>query len=276
MHSLGSERDTAAPEGGPRSDDVSIRVDNLHFTYGNAEVLHGLSFTVRRGEVTGLLGPNGAGKSTTLRVLIGILEASSGTVEVEGLSLPAQAFAVKQRVGYVPEAAELYDTLSAQEFLELCGRLHSLDEGRLQRRIEAFLDGLGLLDERLQRLNTYSKGMKQKVLLASALIHDPAVVVLDEPLSGLDADAAVLVKRLLSALAAQGKTVLYSSHVLEVVERVCARVLILDHGTLIADDSPAALMSSTHEHTLEDVFRRVTQADDVEPRLNRILGGLRQ
>ena len=209
-------------------------------------------------------------------MLIGILEASNGTVEVEGLSLPAQAFEVKRRIGYVPEAAELYETLSAQEFLELCGRLHDFDERLLQRRIEALLDGLGLLDERLQRLNTYSKGMRQKVLLASALIHDPAVVVLDEPLSGLDADAAVLVKRLLSVLAAEGKTVLYSSHVLDVVERVCARVLILNHGTLIADDSPAALMSSTHEHTLEDVFRRVTQADDVEPRLNRILGGLRQ
>lgn len=264
------------PEDARPTGDVSIRVNSLHFTYGSAEVLHGLSFTVRRGEVTGLLGPNGAGKSTTLRILIGILEASSGTVEVEGLSLPAQAFEVKQRVGYVPEAAELYDTLSAQEFLELCGRLHNLDEVLLQRRIEAMLDGLGLLDERLQQLNTYSKGMRQKVLLASALVHDPDVVVLDEPLSGLDADAAVLVKRLLSALAAQGKTVLYSSHVLEVVERVCARVLILDHGTLIADGSPSALMTSTHEQTLEDVFRRVTQADDVEPRLIRILDGLRR
>ena len=256
--------------------DVSIRVQDLHFTYGNAEVIHGLTFSVRRGEVTGLLGPNGAGKSTTLRVLIGILEASRGSVEVEGFSLPEHAFEVKQRIGYVPESAELYDTLTAQEFLELAGRLHDLDEDLLQDRIEAMLDGLGLLDERLQRLNTYSKGMRQKVLLASALLHDPAVVVLDEPLSGLDADTAVLVKRLLSVLAAKGRTVLYSSHVLEVVERVCARVLILDHGKLIADGSPADLMTSTHEHTLEDVFRRVTQADDVEPRVDRILGGLRR
>ena len=256
--------------------DVSIRVENLRFTYGVGEVLHGLTFAVRRGEVTGLLGPNGAGKSTTLRILIGILEASSGRVEVETFTLPQQAFEVKRCIGYVPEAAELYETLSAQEFLELCGRLHDLDERVLQRRIEALLDGLGLIDERLQRLNTYSKGMRQKVLLASALLHDPTVVVLDEPLSGLDADAAVLVKRLLAALAGQGKTVLYSSHVLEVVERVCARVLILDRGTLIADGSPSELMTSTHEHTLEDVFRQVTQADDVEPRLARILNGLRE
>lgn len=271
----GREEPEVGTPAAARPGEVSIRVDDLHFTYGDVEVLHGVHFTVRRGEVTGLLGPNGAGKSTTLRVLIGILEASRGTVIVDGLALPAQAFAVKQRVGYVPEAADLYETLSAQEFLELCGRLHALDERLLQHRIDAFLDGLGLLDERHQRLETYSKGMRQKVLLASALLHDPAVVVLDEPLTGLDADAATLVKRLLSALAAQGKTVLYSSHVLDVVERVCARVLILDHGTLIADGSPAALMSSTHERTLEDVFRRVTQADEVEPRLHRMLDGLR-
>src|SRR5580765_4035602 len=107
---------------------VSIRVDDVHFTYGGAEVLHGLTFDVRRGEVTGLLGPNGAGKSTTLRIIIGVLEAGSGRVEVDGLPLPAKAFEVKQRIGYVPEAADLYETLSAQEYLELCGRLHGLDE----------------------------------------------------------------------------------------------------------------------------------------------------
>ena len=254
---------------------ISIAVRDLHFTYGGAEVLHGLTFDVKRGEVTGLLGPNGAGKSTTLRILIGILEASSGQVDVEGLALPEKAYDVKQRIGYVPEAAELYETLSALEFLQLCGRLHDLSESVIARRIEALLGGFGLFDERRQRLNTYSKGMRQKVLLASALLHNPSIVVLDEPLSGLDADAAVLVKRLLSALAAESKTVLYSSHVLEVVERVCARVLILDHGTLMADGSPSELMTSRHEHTLEDVFRQVTQADDVEPRLRMLLDGLR-
>jgi ABC-2 type transport system ATP-binding protein len=252
----------------------SIVVRDLHFSYGGPEILHGLSFEVRPGEVTGLLGPNGAGKSTLLRILVGILEARQGHVEVQGHTLPADSFALKKTIGFVPEAAELYETLSALEFLEFCGRLHGLDEGTLQARIEALLDGFGLLDDRLQRLGAYSKGMRQKILLSAALLHNPSMLVLDEPLTGLDTDSAVVVKRLLSTLAAEGRTVLYSSHVLEVVERVCDRVLILNRGHIIADGSPDELKSSTHESTLEDVFRQVTQAGDVEPRVTRIVSGL--
>ena len=256
------------------SADVAIRVDGLRFAYGGAEVLHGISFDVRRGEVTGLLGPNGAGKSTTLRIITGILQPGAGVVEVEGFVLPRQAFELKQRIGYVPEAAELYETLSAQEFLELCGRLHEIEERPLQIRIDAMLDAFGLSDERRQRLGTYSKGMRQKVLIAAALLHDPLLIVLDEPLTGLDTDAAALTKSLLASLAAQGRTVLYSSHVLDVVERVCARVLILNRGELIADGSPEALKAATRGSTLEEVFREVTHSQSVEPRIARILDGL--
>jgi ABC-2 type transport system ATP-binding protein len=195
-------------------------------------------------------------------------------VEVHGHILPADSFALKQTIGYVPEAAELYETLSALEFLEFCGRLHGLDEDVLQGRIEMLLSGFGLLDDRLQRLGAYSKGMRQKILLSAALLHNPTMLVLDEPLTGLDTDSAIVVKRLLSTLAAQGRTVLYSSHVLEVVERVCARVLILNRGRIIADGSPEDLKSATHESTLEDVFRQVTGADDVAPRVARIMSGL--
>lgn len=253
----------------------SIRVRDLRFGYGGPEILHGLTFEIRPGEVTGLLGPNGAGKSTLLRILVGILEARQGAVDVNGCTLPAESFALKKTIGYVPEAAELYDTLSGLEFLEFCGRLHGLDEPVLQARIEALLGGFGLLDDRLQRLGAYSKGMRQKILLSAALLHDPTMLVLDEPLTGLDTDSAVLVKHLLQTLAAEGRTVLYSSHVLEVVERVCARVLILNRGTIMADGSPGDLKSATHRSTLEDVFRQVTEADDVEPRVARIIEGLR-
>lgn len=252
----------------------SITVRDLRFGYGGPEILHGLTFDVRPGEVTGLLGPNGAGKSTLLRILVGILEAHHGDVQVQGFALPVDAFALKKTIGYVPEAAELYETLSALEFLEFCGRLHGLDEHVLQTRIETLLRGFGLLDDRLQRLGAYSKGMRQKILIAAALLHNPTMIVLDEPLTGLDTDSAVVVKRLLSALAAEGRTVLYSSHVLEVVERVCARVLILHRGAIIADGSPDGLKSATHEATLEDVFRQVTEAADVEPRVAAIMRGL--
>ena len=252
----------------------SIVVRNLRFSYGGPEILHDLTFDIRPGEVTGLLGPNGAGKSTVLRILVGILEAHQGDVRVHGFTLPAEGLALKQTVGYVPEAAELYESLSGQEFLEFCGRLHALDEVVLQSRIAALLEGFGLVDDRLQRLGAYSKGMRQKILLAAALLHDPAMLVLDEPLTGLDTDSAVVVKQLLSSLAAQGRTVLYSSHVLEVVERVCDRVLILNRGSIIADGSPEALKAGAHGATLEDVFRQVTHAADAGPRVEQILAGL--
>lgn len=252
----------------------SIRVENLRFSYGAGDVLHDLTFEIRPGEVTGLLGPNGAGKSTLLRILAGMLDAPNGSVVVNGFALPDQAFALKKVLGYVPEAAELYETLTASEFLEFCGRLHDLDEATLQARIEALLAGFGLLDDRHGHLGGYSKGMRQKVLIAAALLHTPSLVILDEPLTGLDADSAALVKHLLSTLAAGGRTVLYSSHVLDVVERVCARVLILAKGIIIADGSPEELKARTDERTLEDVFRQVTQADDVRPRVTRMLEGL--
>jgi len=257
-------------------DDRAIRVDGLRFSYVTGEILHGISFDVRRGEVTGLVGPNGAGKSTTLRILAGILQPGSGSVVVDGCALPRQALDLKKRIGYVPEAAELYETLTAQEFLELCGRLHEIEEASLQARIAALLSGFDLEGERNQPLGTYSKGMRQKALIAAALVHDPSLVILDEPLTGLDANAAALVKGLLASLAAQGKTVLYSSHVLDVVERVCARVLILDRGAIVADGSPDALMAASSGRTLEAVFRDLTHAERVEPRVAHMLDSLRR
>jgi ABC-2 type transport system ATP-binding protein len=254
---------------------TSIRVENLTFRYAAAEVLHGLSFEVERGEVTGLLGPNGAGKSTTLKILTGILEPGSGLVEVEGFRLPAGSLGLKQHIGYVPESADLYETLSAHEFLELCGRLHDLEDRALLPRIEALLEAFDLIDHGHASLGSFSKGMRQKVLIAAALLHDPAVVFLDEPLTGLDVESAVLVKTLLASLAAQGRTILYSSHVLDVVERICARVLIIDRGVVVADGSPESLKARTNETSLEAVFRDLTNAERAEPRVDRILKALR-
>jgi len=253
----------------------AVRVQDLRFRYTSAEILHGLSFELTHGEVTGLLGPNGAGKSTTLKILTGILEPLSGRVEVDGFVLPGQAVEMKRRIGYVPESAELFESLTALEFLELCGRLHDLEDRSLYARIDALLDAFDLADVRRSPLGGYSKGMRQKVLIAAALLHDPGVIFLDEPLTGLDVESAVLVKTLLAALAASGKAVLYSSHVLDVVERICHRVLIIDKGTLIADGSPDELKRRTQEASLEAVFREVTHAESAEPRVQRILDGLK-
>lgn len=234
-----------------------------------------LSLEVPLGGVFGLLGPNGAGKSTTLRILAGIVRPVRGTVHIEGYALPGRAVAVKRRIGYVPDAAELYECLSALEFLELCGRLHGLDERSLQARVDALLDGFELSDRREHRLGSYSKGMRQKILIAAALLHDPSLILLDEPLTGLDVDSAMLVKDLLAALASYGKTVVYSSHVLDVVERVCSRVLVIDRGRLVADGTPDALKGVAGERSLEAVFRQLTRTGSSAPRVRTIVEGLR-
>ena len=256
-------------------DDAVVVVDGLTFTYGMGEVLHGISFALRRGEVVGLLGPNGAGKSTTIKVLTGVLPPGGGSVRVAGHALPEEAVEAKRRIGYVPEAAALFESLTGQEFLELMGRLQDVPEERLQFRIGRFLEQLGLTDDRLRPLDGYSKGMRQKVLLSAALLHNPDVVLLDEPLSGLDVNAGFMVRDLVAALAAEGKAILYSSHVLDVVERVCDRALIIHEGHLIADDTLDALKASTERGSLEDVFRQLTQTEGTMSGVSGIIEGLR-
>jgi ABC-2 type transport system ATP-binding protein len=252
-----------------------VEFDRVVFCYDHTEVLHEVSFTLNHGEIVGLLGPNGAGKSTTIKIIAGILAPSSGRISVAGLPLPERAIDVKQRIGYVPEAAVLFESLTGQEFLELSGRLHDVDEDTLQTRIAAILETFSLSSERVSRLDSYSKGMRQKALIAAALLHNPDLILLDEPLSGLDVNAAIMIKDLIAALASDGKTILYSSHVLDVVEKVCDRVLIIHKGKLIADGSSESLKASTSQSTLEDVFRSLTNSASVEPGVARIIAALR-
>ncbi|MGD0497158.1 MAG: ABC transporter ATP-binding protein [Bryobacteraceae bacterium] len=249
--------------------------NNVVFSYDHTEVLHNVSFTLDKGEVVGLLGPNGAGKTTSIKIVAGILTPQAGTVSVLGLSLPEKAVSIKQRIGYVPETAVLFESLTGQEFLELCGRLHDVEEDALQTRIRDILETFALSSDRVSSLDTYSKGMRQKILIAAALLHNPDLILLDEPLSGLDVNAAILVKDLIAALASQGKTILYSSHVLDVVEKVCDRVLIIHEGKLIGGGSPESLKAATGQATLEDVFRKLTDAASVAPGVARILSALR-
>jgi len=252
-----------------------VNFTNVSFCYDSVEVLHGISFTLQPGEILGLLGPNGAGKTTTIKILAGILAPAMGSVAVCGLPLPEQAVSVKERIGYVPEAAALFESLTGEEFLELSGRLHNMDEDTLQMRMQSILEAFDLYSDRVCRLDTYSKGMRQKVLIAAAMLHNPELILLDEPLSGLDVNASMLVKDLLAALAAEGKAVLYSSHVLDVVEKVCDRVVIIHEGCLIAQGAPEELKASTHQSTLEGVFRELTGAESTEPGISRIVAALR-
>jgi ABC-2 type transport system ATP-binding protein len=255
--------------------DPIVALNQVAFSYGRGEVLHEISFTLYPGQVVGMLGPNGAGKSTTIKLIAGILAPGSGAISVVGLPLPEQAVAVKQRIGYVPEAAALFESLTGQEFLELAGRLHEVEEDTLQARIREILETFGLSSDRVSRLDTYSKGMRQKILIAAALLHNPDLILLDEPLSGLDVNASIMVKDLIAALAAGGKTILYSSHVLDVVEKVCDRVLIIHQGSLIADSTVDALKSTTGQGTLEEVFRDLTNSRGTDAGVGRIVAALR-
>ena len=259
MSTLHQETTRHPPASGSHGPAVSV--DGLTFSYGRGTVLHEVSFAVGRGEVVGLLGPNGAGKSTIIKILTGILAPGPGTIRVADCSLPEESVEAKKRIGYVPEAGGLFESLTGQEFLELMGRLREIPEESLQLRIARFLELFGLTEDRLGRIDGYSKGMRQKTLISAALLHDPDVVMLDEPLSGLDVNSSVIVRDLIAALAAQGKSILYSSHVLDVVERVCDRALIIHQGRLLADGDLASLKESTGGGSLEEVFRHLTHAE---------------
>ena len=253
----------------------AIEVEDLVFRYHLKEALHHINFSIESGEVVGLLGPNGAGKSTTLKILTGILHPGEGRVRIQGFSLPEQSIEAKRIIGYVPESASLYESLTAQEYLELIGRLREIEEKALKEKILTLLETFDIAKQRFSRLATFSKGMRQKVLIAAALLHNPPVLLLDEPLTGLDVSSSLIVKDLLSALSRDGKTILYSSHVLDVVERVCNRVLIIHQGDLIADGTLDSLKDQTKGSTLEEVFRQLTHTADTKPMISRVLEAMR-
>ena len=241
--------------------------------YSAIPAIRDVSFTVAAGAILGLLGPNGSGKSTTVSILTGLLEASGGRVCFEGVDIRDRLLDYKARIGYVPEEAHLYTYLTGPEYLSLVGRLRSLPEPALGRKIAAFLDIFGLTDDRHAPMSAYSKGMRQKILISAALLHDPAIIVLDEPNSGLDVASTLILRTVVNTLAARGKTILYSSHVLDAVEKVCHDVLILHHGDVVAHDSVARLREIASAASLEEVFAAVAVDQDVA-RIGHDLAGV--
>ncbi|MFH1861874.1 MAG: ABC transporter ATP-binding protein [bacterium] len=239
-----------------------IKVEKLSKSYDAQAALKEISFEVPRGQICGYLGPNGAGKSTTVKILTGTLRSSSGRALVAGFDVGVEALEVKRRIGYVPEVAALYDTLSAQEFLTLIGTLHGLTPAEISHRCAEMLALFEIAEAAQHKLGALSKGMRQKVVLISAFLHDPEVILLDEPLSGLDANATLVVKDIIQAQAQRGKTILYCSHLLDVVERLCERVIILNKGEIVADCSTRELIAMSSRGTLEEVFRELTHSAD--------------
>ncbi len=251
-----------------------IRIEGLRKTFGDTEALKGVSFAVQPGEILGLLGPNGAGKSTTVKILTGLLPASGGTAWLNKYNIATDPIEVKKSFGYVPESGALYESLTGWEYLELVADLHHLDRGVFRQRAEEFLDLFDLLADKDRRISGYSKGMRQKILISAALIHNPQVLLFDEPLNGVDANTALIFKQLLKRLGEQGKTILFCSHVLEVVERLCTRIVIINDGLVVADGTPEAISEQTGHASLENAFHQITGAADADEKAEEFLQAL--
>jgi ABC-2 type transport system ATP-binding protein len=251
-----------------------LEIQGVTKYYRNIPVVDHVSFAVRPGEVTGYLGPNGSGKSTTVKIITALIEPSAGKVLLDGRDIRSDLLAFKRRLGYVPEEAILYSYLSGLEYLQLMGCLRGLPVRLVDRRANDLLELFGLRAHRHAPISAYSKGMKQRVLIAAALLHDPDVLILDEPLSGIDVTSAQLFRHLLNELAANGKTILYISHVLEVVEKVCAQVVIIYRGKIMAADSVHRLRDLMNAPSLEEIFSQLVEQRDLEKTARDIVGAI--
>jgi ABC-2 type transport system ATP-binding protein len=240
--------------------DPLIRVQGLTKSFGAKPVLCGVDLEIPRGQIFGYIGPNGAGKTTTVRILCGMLDGFGGSATVCGHDVAREPLDVKRHLGYVPESGALYDALTPLEYLQFVGRLYGLPLGEISRRAVKLLGLFGLSAEVEQRLSTFSKGMRQKVLIVAGLLHDPELVFMDEPLAGLDANSVVIVKEVMTRLAAAGKTIFYCSHVMDVVERICHRIAIINEGRIIADGSFHELQAMNKAASLERIFTDLTSA----------------
>ena len=238
-----------------------IRLENIEKRYGKFQALHPLNLHVRKGEVFGFLGPNGAGKTTTIRMLAGVLVPTAGRVSINGIDLEKNPIKSKRHVGYIPDRPYLYDKLTAREFLQFVGGMYGLSEDEVATRGVELLTENGLLDRADELIEAYSHGMKQRLVLTSALLHRPQLLIVDEPMVGLDPHAAKRIKNQFRTIAKEGRTVFLSTHSLDVAQEVCDRVGILFKGRLIALGAVQTLLNDQSSHDLEEVFLKLTQEE---------------
>jgi len=239
-----------------------LEVQHLFRSFRGIPAVVDVSFRIERGEIVGFLGPNGAGKSTTVKIITGMLRANEGKVLFEGRDIREDMVGFRSLLGYVPEEAHLYTYLSGLEYLQLVGRMRGLKEALIEAKATRLLELLSLKSWQYSPISSYSKGMRQRVLIAAALMHDPKLLIFDEPLSGLDVVSARLFKDLMTSLAERGKAVLYISHVLETVEQVCNRVIVIARGRIQADAPPSELTTLMRLPNLESVFAQLVQQQD--------------
>lgn len=244
------------------NNEITVEIKNLRMNYGSKEVLKGINLEIHKGEIIGYIGTNGAGKSTTIKIILGIVAGYSGEVKVLGQNIAIDTVEYKRKIGYVPEIADIYDNLTAREYLTFIGGLYGLSYEKANDKAQRLMQVFGISDVYDLRINSYSKGMKQKVLIIASLLHNPDILFLDEPLSGLDANSVMVVKEILSMLSKQGKTIFYSSHIMDVVERISNRIILINDGQIAADGSFRELKERSREASLEQIFNQITGFDE--------------
>ncbi|QKX51042.1 ABC transporter ATP-binding protein [Planococcus glaciei] len=238
--------------------DKVLSIRNLTMSYGSKNILNGINLEVTRGQIIGYIGPNGAGKSTTVKIMLGLIDDYKGEVIVFGQDISSGDPSYKKRIGYVPENAEVYDNLTAMEYLVFSGELYGIERDAAQEKAERLLQQFDLQEVRHSRLSSFSKGMKQKVMIIASLLHDPDLLFWDEPLSGLDANSMMVIQEILAQLAAQGKTIFYSSHIMDLVEKISNRIVLLVKGEVVADGTFEELQELSAEGSLSGIFNQLT------------------
>ncbi|WP_291652142.1 ABC transporter ATP-binding protein [Clostridium sp.] len=235
-----------------------LELIDLKKSFGEKQVLKGINLKINKGSIIGYIGPNGAGKSTTVKLIMGLVTGYAGEIRIFGEDISKDDGSYKKKIGYVPEVPEIYDSLTGKEYLTFIAQLYDIDYDKADNKARKLMDILGIADVYEKRISSYSKGMKQKLILISSLIHDPEILFLDEPLSGLDANSVMIIKEILSYLAKEGKTIFYSSHIMEVVEKISDRIILINNAEIVADGNFEELKSNYKESSLESIFNEVT------------------
>ncbi|VYU10724.1 ATP-binding cassette domain-containing protein [Clostridium tertium] len=239
-------------------DNIILELKDLKKNFGEKEVLKGINLKISSGSIVGYIGPNGAGKSTTVKLILGLVTGYSGEIKVMGTDISKGDEEYKKKIGYVPEVPEIYDSLTGKEYLTFIAQIYGIDYDKANDKSLKLMDVLGISEAYNKRISSYSKGMKQKLILISSLLHNPEILFLDEPLSGLDANSVMIIKEILYHLAKEGKTIFYSSHIMEVVEKISDRIVLINNGEIVADGNFDELKNSFKESSLESIFNEVT------------------
>jgi ABC-2 type transport system ATP-binding protein len=252
-----------------------IEAINIVKYYSDKLVLKDVSFSVGRGEICGYIGPNGAGKTTTIKILTGIIKPTSGLAYIDGINVIEKPEEVKKIIGYVPEHAPMFETLTPMEFLSFIGKIYGMSDVEIERNVFELMEIFEIYDFKDEPMLSFSKGMKQKVILISAIMHDPKVLFLDEPLNGLDTNAIQIFKEMLKKMAKNGKTIFYSSHLLDVIEKVCDKLIIINQGKIIASGSIENILKKADVSQLNEAFIKLTGIETPSEKIDKFLNRLR-